>query len=202
MKKKVIILLVLILGLAVLGIKLFFRQTKKPLSNPQANVTQVKEIKISETDIEYTDPAGFSFSYPDNLSIVKAEIEDANTYADLQLFSKDVSGSVKIVISDSKFKSLDDWLKANQISLTPKEVKLGSLKAVEVKTNDRLLLGALDQGVLFTIELPLIEESFWMKVYNKIVSEFKFISPDTNASQGGADASLSDVTFESEEVVE
>lgn len=164
----------------------------------------VKKNTPSETLIEYTDPAGFSFSYPDNLSIEKFDIEDPNVYTDLQLFSKDVNGSIKIKIEDTKFKSLDEWIKSNNssASASPQEKKLGNLDAKEIKTNDRLLLGAIDQKVLFTIEVPLIEEQFWMKVYDKLISGFSFVTPQENSAAAGSDTNQSDVIFEGEEVVE
>lgn len=193
--KKYLILSILVLLTLAIGLILIWIRLKTPLSNPQSNLIQIpKKADPSQTYIEYSDPAGFSFSYPDNLSISKAEIEDPSTYTDLVIFSKDVNGSLNLKIADSNFTSLDDWLKINQIpsSTATKEVNLGDLKALEVKTADRLLLGSLDQGVFFTIELPLIEEDFWMRVYNRLLTEFTFVS----------EASTTDVIFEGEDIVE
>lgn len=204
MKAKTFFLLTLAAG--TIGLVLFGLMLLRPKSNsanapidlPEAK----KETLPSETFIEYTDPAGFTFSYPDNLSIEKNEVVDANTYADLQLFSKDVSGSLSLRITDSKFKSLADWLKASEIpsTNTPSEKKLGELKALEVKTNDRLMLAALDQGVLFSLEVPLIEQDFWMKVYEKVLADFTFAPPETAAA--GVSNSSDEIVFEGEEVVE
>lgn len=205
MKTKIILILGIITALIVLGVIFIPFKQQNPLSNPKSNLNlSPKEIKPSETYIEYTDPTGFSFNYPDNLSISKNEIEDPNIYTDLQLFSKDVNGSINLKIADSKFKKLEDWLAANKIpnSITPKETNFGNLKALEVRTSDRLLLGSLDQGVLFTVEIPLIEEDFWMKVYQKLLANFTFIAPEVSNTQGVTDSSSSDVIFEGEEVVE
>lgn len=198
---KKIILIVILIGLAVSGF--FILNPFKKESAPQSPLTtqnSTKEISPSKTLTDYTDPSGFSLSYPDNLSIVKNETDD-NTYTDIQLNSKDVSGSLNLKISDSKFSTLDKWLKLNQEAAedSPKEIKLGSLKGLEIKTADRLLLGALDKGIFFSIEMPLIETNFWMKVYDSVLTSFSFTSPDTSSS--GADTSQ-DVTFEGEEVVE
>lgn len=190
----------LVIGIMVIGLLvLVLNRPKNQLSNPSdtfINEFESSSFKRSFQDslIEYADPSGFTFSYPDNLSITKGEL-DETTYADLQLFSKDVNGSLSLKISDNKFKTLDEWVKLN--TETSKEVKLGNLKALEIKTSDRLLLGALDQGIFFTIEMPLIEESFWMQVYGKVLESFSFAAPDT-----GADSSSDAVTFEGEEVVE
>lgn len=207
MNKKTILLLCIALGLILAIILILFRgSTKNSLLSPVAHKQEAVQIKPSETLIEYNDPSGFSFSYPDNLSLVKNEVVDTDTYADIQLTDKAVNGSLSLKISDSKFTSLDEWVKLNKNASkdSPKEIKLGNLKALEIKTNDRLYLGALDLGVLFTIEMPLIENDFWMKVYNKVLSDFSF-APQSNESvttQGGTNASSDDIAFEGEEVIE
>lgn len=209
MNKTTIFLLVLVVAIvAVAGLFFFYSPQKRTLSNPKIDLT-VKETKPSETFIDYKDPSGFSFSYPDNLSIsntaseTSADVADPNAYADLQLFSNDVSGSLNLKIADTKFKTLDEWLKANNIpaSNTPIEKKLGNLKALEVKTTDRLMLASLDQGVLFTVELPLIEEDFWMKVYERLLTDFTF-APPAEVAQEAPNFSGEEVIFEGEEVVE
>jgi len=176
---------------------------KTALLNPINNLQkEAKEITPSETLLEYQDPSGFTFSYPDNLSIVKNDIEDESTYADIQLTAKDVNGSLSLKISDSKFTTIEEWLKLNKDASiqVPKEVSLGTLKGREVKLNDRLLLGVLDKGIFFDIEIPRIEEKFWMKVYEKVLANFSFAAPETTSTQTGV--SSDDVVFESEEVVE
>jgi len=198
------LILILIVGLIIFGFFIFnpFKQ-KSNLLSPLSGQTAIKQTP-SETLTEYVDPSGFILSYPDNLSITINDITDETTYADIQLSSKDVSGSLNLKITDSKFKTLDEWIKLNKNAATeePKEVNLGSLKGTEIKTRDRLLLGALDSGVFFNIEIPLIEKDFWMRVYNKVLTGFSFVSPDNAAGNGSANSSSGDVIFESEEVVE
>lgn len=186
-----IILAILVLGAVAVGFMIFKPSEQK--SSLQSAVSESKKKEPSDTLLDYTDPAGFSFSYPDNLSIVKNDTAD-NEYADLTLSSKDVNGSLTLKIADSKIATLNDWLKLYKSE--PVEKKLGNLKAMEVKTPDRLYLGALDQGILFTIEMPRVEEEFWMKVYDKLLSGFSFVAP------AAAAATPDDVSFEGEEVVE
>lgn len=179
-----------------IGIYALTSKQGTPLSSPSlTQFTSSKQAMPSETFLEYEDPSGFSFSYPDNLSIAKNEAS-ADEYTDLTLSSKNVSGSLTLRIADSKFTSLEQWSKLNKG--TSKETKLGNLKALEIQTSDRLLLGALDQGILFTIEMPLLEQDFWTKIYDKILANFSFTTPET--AQGNT--SSDDITFESEEVVE
>lgn len=165
-------------------------------------IEPAKKAEPSLTFLPYTDPSGFSFNYPDNLSIAKNDTDD-KTYADITLSSKDVNGSLNLKITDSKYTGLNDWLKVSSSSAkeAPTEKKLGSLKAMEIKTEDRLILGAIDQGIFFTIEMPRIEEAFWMKVYAKVLADFSFVSPTSTTSQDSGNSS-SGVTFEGEDVVE
>lgn len=183
------------MGLIIVVILMLLRAQQITLTSPQTGQQEkVERLQLSETFKVYTDPSGFSFSYPDNLSLLNNEIEDKNTYADILLSANGINGSLILKIADSKFKSIDEWVKANLTgSDSPKEVKLGSLKALEIKLNDRLLLGVLDQGVLFTIEMPLVEEDFWMKIYNKMLADFSF---------GNVSPLSDEVIFEGEEVVE
>lgn len=190
MKIKIILIFLILAAVALGFLVLSQGEQKKPASSA---ISEIRKNEPSNTLLDYTDPAGFSFSYPDNLSIVKNETTD-NKYADITLSSKDISGSLNLKISDSKFKTLDEWVKLNKGTL--KETNLGTLKAAEIKTSDRLYLGALDQGILFTIEIPRVEEEFWMKVYDKILSGFSFVAPADAAS------TPDDVSFEGEEVVE
>lgn len=185
----VVLLFIIIVGFLVLN---FTRQKEYV---PNVSIQKVEKIEPSKTYKEYSDPSGFTLSYPDNISITNNEIADDSTYADIQLFAKGVNGSLSLKITDSKYKLLDDWLKLNK-GISSKEAKLGNLKAMEVQTTDRLLLGALDNGVFFDIEVPAVEKEFWMKVYNQVLTSFSFTPAESTASQ------TNDVSFEGEEVVE
>lgn len=197
MNKKTILILIVAVGLVVTRLIVLNPIGKKNPVSPAGQTSETKETKPSETLKSYSDPSGFTLSYPDNLSLAKNDITDENMYADIQLTSKDLSGSLNLKITDSKLTTLDEWLKLNKgIS---KEVKLGNLKGMEVQTSDRLLMGALDKGVFFSIEMPLVEKDFWMKVYDKVLISFSFASPE---SADSTDTSAGDITFEGEEVVE
>lgn len=193
---KKIILVVFLVGLTVTAIVILNPiGQKSSLQNPLSPLQNTpKKAVLSSTFLEYSDPSGFKFSYPDNLSITNNEITDKITYTDLQLSSKDVSGSLSLKIADSKLATISAWLTENKISQTPKDVMLGNLKAIEVQLSDRLLLAALDQKILFTIEVPAVEKDFWLPVYNKVRTSFSFAAPEATT--------IEDVSFEGEEVVE
>lgn len=188
---------ILLVGTISLTVWIFiFNKPRASLQDPGTIVkTEERKIEPSQTLKEYIDENGFKFSYPDNLSLEKNEV-DASTYANIKLSANGVNGSLLLKIIDSKFKTLEDW-KKDVAKGEAKETTLGSLKAQEVKLSDRQILAAIDQGILFTIEIPLVQEDFWMKVYNIVRSDFAFV-----ASAGPATSSAEDISFEGEEVVE
>lgn len=213
MNRKTLILVVVAICLVGAVIAYFIlnpNKSKLALNTPETK----KEVVPSKTYIDYSDPAGFSFSYPDNISLANRSAEgeeaaaDPDAYADLQLFSKDKSGSLNLRIADTKLKTIEDWKKENQIpeEIVPSEKKLGSLTAFEFKTKDRVMLASIDQGILFTVDMPVIEEVFWNEVYEKVVSGFSFEVPEVEVAQAGSSAAAAssgdEVIFEGEEVVE
>lgn len=204
MNRRIVLLITLIvIALVVVGwLIMLNKKEEKAIVNPSIPTSEAKKITPSNTLIEYSDPSGFAFSYPDNLSIEKNEIDDNNTYTDLFLSAKGVNGSLNLKISDSKLASIDAWQSENGTTSTksPKKVKLGTLDALELKLNDRLLLGALDKGVFFSIEIPLVAEDFWMEVYNKILTNFTFSIPSDNTAV--QETSSGSISFEGEEAVE
>lgn len=158
--------------------------------------TKNEPIAPSQAMKEYSDQSGFKFNYPDNLSLEKNDT-DANTYSDIKLSAKGVDGSLSLKIIDSKFKTLDDWQK-DLAKGEIKEAMLGDLKAREIKLSDRQILAAIDQGILFTLEIPMVQEDFWNKVSQVVRKDFVFISSSAPVSSDSG----SDVSFEGEENVE
>ncbi len=196
MDKKTVILLLIAVGLVVGVILVLLNPKKSLLSTPQTKQETKTQISPSQTLKSYSDPSGFTFSYPDNLSLVNNDPKDNSIYADIQLTAKGVEGSLAIKIVDSKVNSLDDWVKTTKSTQAPKEVKLGILKALEITSEDKLLLGSIDQGVLFTMEIP--KKDFWMTVHDQVLADFSFAPPPVSLGSGSSDS----VVFEGEEVAE
>lgn len=171
-----------------------------PQTDGQIKLSAKKDILASKTLTTYEDSTGFSFDYPDNLSLTNNQPKNERVYADVNLSSKDTDGSLSLIISQTSFTKLEDWVEANKgESKELKDINLGTLKGKEIVGPDRLLLGAIDQEVLFTMEIKFNQEKdFWTDAYNQVIKSFTFIN--TSGSTATTNAS-SDVTFEGEEVV-
>lgn len=204
---KIIIIgiVILILVIAATFFILSLNKTILPLSSkPLENKTLVvSEKQPSKTLKVYTDSSGFSFKYPDDVQISKKGVTDAATYADIALTSTQIKGNISIKIADTKVKSIDDWFLENKTILptATKDVKIGELSGRETKNNDKLTTVALNQGVLFTIEVDLQGQQYWLNVYNTILSSFSFVPPESAISaESGSNTASDDVVLEEETV--
>lgn len=154
---------------------------------------------------EYLDGSGFVFRYPEDIKIKSQEISNSSTYTDLKLISEEVLGAISFRVSDSKTKSIEEWLKSRAQVSDIKNIALGGISGQEAKTSNGLLAGVLDSGVLFTIEVDFGgNKDFWQKVYNTLLSTFEF-SETAQQGEGGeenSEASAEEVVFEGEEIIE
>lgn len=106
-------------------------------------VTEVQEKRLS-----WKDEAGFVFNYPESWKI-KQNVEDNESYANLEVSKEGKQGMIKILAKDTKLKTTAEW-------------KEGSDNKI----------GRVDEGVLFTIEadagweteMKIIDES-WQFFY-------------------------------------
>lgn len=209
MRKNYIISIVVILVIAVIGggIFVFTKANNEETVAPVALDSMEKQPLLpSSTEKQYEDESGFKFRYPDNFDIKVNELDD-KTYADLELTSKDATGSIAIKVTDTKIDSLDEWVKDNESevdSSTVKDVDFADISAKEIESEDKILLVSLDQGALFAIRTTIPQEKeFWKNSYQKVISTFEFYNPAKNTgSAGNSSAGPSDIIFEGEEIIE
>lgn len=194
-----------ILALVVLGgLGYYFstnlKQTSSPSTSTQA--TQTEKAPSAQRK-QYTDAAGFSFSYPVDLELKKAGVTDNSTYADLTIASPETDGTLTIKVTDTTFATLEAWVKSNkEISAKTKETTLGTLKAVEISLDTKTTLAAIDQGVLFLLTTTSSKDpQYWQNVYNTAKASFAFSAPQASTDTSGQ-AMDSGVDLEGEEVIE
>lgn len=168
--------------------------------NRQASVDSQKENSIttekvpSKTTKTYTDDSGFSFDYPDDVVVNKKDVNES-TYANLELTSPQAVGNITFTVEDTTLKSATS-------EATAKDVSLGSLLAKEFTSNEKIETVALDQGILFRLEVAFgKEKTYWLDVYNTIVSSFAFVLPPSSAGDVGSSTEGDEVILE-EEIVE
>lgn len=166
-------------------------------------------LKPSQKTKEYTDPSGFKFNYPEDVTVEKKETKDNNIYSKLQISSLKTQGKIDISVEKSNLTQVAGWFKNNLNIPTSSEIKktkLAELEARQFETKDQLTTLALDQGALFKIIVNIDKnKDFWLNVNEKIISTFSFVNPEVNktiSTPNNDAANSEDVVFEEEEIVE
>ncbi len=179
---------------------------------PQATEVRPEEEILTQ---EWQDPAGFTFSYNQDLKI-NNHPEDEVNYANLELFQKDRQGSIMILVSDSRYATLEDWLKKDPalVNGSALETKVAGLIAKKVAVGEKVFTGFFDsEGVFYLLVLnPNTETTFWRKNYELILESFKLTPYEGEnkdsarlrealaTQEEGEDAG--NIIYEEEEVVE
>ena len=193
----IVIILVLAGGIIVFKIK----KSRLPLVGPIVQETETPELTTWE------DPAGFSFSYPEEIEIDPHE-EDTENYAHLELTSSGRSGNIQVWVKETDYSDTEDWVEeevGEKEQVFDTELDGEPAKKVAYTDPERLVVVAIDVDALVLIEMTPDEEGYWQEIYNQILSSFTFIPlegeegvvPETTS--GGGDEGI---IWEAEEVIE
>lgn len=208
MNKKILIpAFILLIAALVILMKFSIKEPVQGKNSLTASVTVTPTIKIpSNTLKEHSDPSGFTFSFPEDVEIKNNQKNDNSIYSNLVLTSNVATGSVDILVSDTKYKSADAWKKDNKAltsGLEIKDAKLGDLTGISFIDGKKLTQLVFDQGIQFKIEVDFQNENkYWENVYNSITSSFSFASSSNTSTGVSSDSSDSDVIYDGEEVIE
>lgn len=211
MHKKIILVTFFSAVFLVGAIVLFNIRESKEKENSERGVnsqnygTGVTEKIPSSILKEYSDPSGFTFSFPDNINVQRKEND--SLYSDLILSTNEVNGNITFTVSDSKYDSLENWKDDNLENLTGlliNELELGSLSGISFNNKDKITLIAIDQGIEFKMVVDYKDhKKFWESVYKSMRDSFSFITPSASKSTNtNSEAPSEEVSFEGEEVIE
>lgn len=203
MQKQIIFTIIVFLVVGAGASVYLLSQRKNVTSSPialESKQSTATNVNPSQKLRQYTDESGFTFSYPEDLTLKKNDIKDARVYANITLASTRLGGSVSVKVSDTPFTSLESWAKAQKEVTSPREAKIGELEAYEIITPAKRITAAIDQGILFLIETVFEgKEPFWSRVHSEIISTFTFAS---SAESGQGVSTSSDEISIEEEIIE
>lgn len=158
----------------------------------------------------WNDPNGFTFQYPEGLSINKHD-EDRENYAHIEFTHPDHPGSL-IVWGKDLARGVTDpasWVK-NEKRFTGASVldtELGGQKAAKIMIEGitrMLVVGTVYDSIVWSVEATLEDTEFWTGVHAAITDSFTFV-PVKEAGSAATSESASvvdDVAVDEEEVVE
>lgn len=153
--------------------------------------------------LTWTDQAGFTFQYPEGMTINKHD-EDNLNYAHIEFTSVGHPGSLIVWAKDTNALDLASWVKsdkrfvgANVLDTTfagrPGE------KILIASPASMLVVGTIDDNILFTIETTPLEPEYWNKIHDTIAGSFTFVQ---EGAGGNADSATGEEAVDEEEVVE
>jgi len=207
MSKKKTLIAVLIL----IFIGLFFlwsnnNKVSKEITSPLQPVSYPTSQPEEGPLKTYEDSAGFSFKYPESLTVSTVPAKDENVYSWLKISSPEREEKILIKAEDTELNSLDDWFAQEGKAAgggPSREVVLADIlaKQIQYPKEKKLITVAIDEGILYLIEGPLDEGAFWNRAQNTIVLSFNFLN-NQQKTEGQTQSAGEEAIYEEEEIVE
>lgn len=201
-KNIAVVVSVIIVAVTIIAGFYILNSGKTPVSSNINQALVVSEKLPSKALKEYFDNSGFSFKYPDDVQISKIEIKDSITYSNLELTSNQAKGKILIKVVDTQLKSVDDWFAKEGLRGNIREIKIGEIPGGQLQMDNKILAGAINQNILFTVEVDTQNQKYWQNVYDTILISFNFVSQEENASTGAQSLDDSGDAVLEEEIVE
>lgn len=202
MKKPLVAILIglIIGGIGFGGYLAWLGSQPKPVAPQTAAPAAPPEL------LTWRDPNGFSFQYPDGLTVNKHD-EDQQNYAHIEFTHPDHPGNVIVWGKDTTAADAAAWVK------TEKKFKDASLldttfanfpgKKILIADPKQIIIGTVDDGIVWTVEGLLTDSAFWTGVHATIADSFKFIpvGSDEDSAVGNAPVQ-EEISADEEEVLE
>lgn len=165
------------LVVGALGLGVYLAANKNRFS-PQTNqqTAQTTLTPTPPTLATWDDPAGFTFTYPDGLSVNKHD-EDTNNYAHIELTHKDHPGSVIVWAKDTTSADVQAWATTEKqfAGSTMIDTTLGGKAAKKISFSpNKRIVGTIYDDLLFTVDATLDDQAYWEKVVDVIANSFTF----------------------------
>lgn len=135
--------------------------------------------------VEWKDPAGFVFEYPERLKIDNHPDDKVN-YANLKISDQENGGEILIMAKDTEYAKVDAWVKSDKAVVGGKveDILLSGLKAKKITFNDgKTVVGTIDEAILFTIEGNFLTSPRMGEVFETIIESFKMVIPEESSDK-------------------
>src|SRR4030042_2648000 len=162
------------------------RKTKENSGAQQKVVTSVAPKAV----LTWDDPAGFTFSYPQDLSVNKHD-EDQVNYAHIELTQSAHPGNIIVWAKDTTAGDATAWVR------TEKEYKNANIfdttlggqpakKIILTSPRKAIVVGTVYDELLWTIEQEASDSAYWAPVFQSIVDSYQFKPLETSEDFGGS----------------
>ena len=177
-------------------------------SQPKSAAPQQAAAPAASQLLTWRDPNGFSFQYPDGLAVNKHD-EDQQNYANIEFTDPNHPGNVIVWGKDTTAADVAAWAKTEKrfkdASILDTTFANFSGKKVLLTDPKQIIVGTLDDDIVWTIEGLLTDSDFWTNVHSTIADSFKFIpigSVDEDEEETLGAAPVVQESYDEEEVLE
>lgn len=149
-----------------------------------ASVSMPSKVSLKTWD----DPAGFTFQYPEGLTTNTHE-EDNENYAHVELSDSNHKGNIIVWVKDAPknkkgnvVTTAVEWIESdarfNSASILDTTLGGKSAKKILLRIPQKMVIvGILNDGLLFTIEGDLVDTDYWTPLHAGIADSFQFTTP-------------------------
>ena len=198
-----------VIAMVVLGLVIYSLAKPKTLVTPSGNSVGPRPSPAVKMEVNsnssYLDSSGFSFKYPDSITVSDDTPADGSYYALVTLKNPADKMMMTVKVKDVTYKTVEDWLaKDKEAPKNPTilgKTSLNGINGSQFAGSGKLITTAIDQGVLYLFE-SLKDDGFWEKTHQQVVSTFVFTNPAESKSPSGGQSVGSDAVYEAEEIVE
>lgn len=173
-------------------------------SQPKPTEQQAPAATASAEFLTWRDPNGFTFDYPEGLTVDKHD-EDQQNYAHIEFTHPDHPGNIIVWAKDTTAADVSAWAK------TEKRFKDANIldttfanfpgKKVLIADPKQVIVGTINDEIVWTVEGLLTDSDYWSNVLSTIADTFKFnpLAEESTDSVGGA---IEEISADEEEVLE
>lgn len=152
--------------------------------------------------LTWNDPNGFIFQYPEGLSIDKHD-EDKENYAHIEFIHPNHPGKIIIWGKDipANVTDVTSWVKGDTrfVGASILDTEMGgqpAKKIITAGTSNILVVGAVYDNIVWSVEATLGEPEFWTRVLTSITNSFTFVTSKSDVT------ATDNAPVDEEEVVE
>lgn len=159
--------------------------------NGSSDVSKEQVVAPTPTPAQlltWNDPNGFIFQYPEGLSVNKHD-EDKENYAHIEFTHPDHPGTLIVWGKDapSKVTDAESWVKGDSrfSGASVLDTEMGGQPAKKVMvtgTPQVLVVGAVYDGIVWSVEATLEDPEFWTNTLTSITNSFTFVSSKSDVT--------------------
>ncbi|MBI4066723.1 hypothetical protein HY411_03325 [Candidatus Gottesmanbacteria bacterium] len=197
-------------GIVSIGYIWWLKSQTGNSSISEARNTTPSPTPTSVKLLTWTDPNGFSFQYPEGLSVNRHD-EDKENYAHIEFTHPDHPGKL-IVWGKDPARGVTDtgsWVKNEKrfIGASTLDTELGGQAAKKVMVTGitrMLVVGSVYDNIVWSVEATLEDADFWTGVHTAISDSFAFVPVKEPGSAAVSESGpvVEDVAVDEEEVIE